>query len=299
MSKCFLETSQITQELVDQMNQRSKHFEVLDQSKKDPKLNFGSYRACLYFDQPSTRTRHSFIAALQFLGISYSDFGDTRRSSMEKGESIQDTFKTLFTYYDIVILRTSDESVLDVAHVVAKSHQKTLINAGQGSKEHPTQALLDCVTLERERENHKLLRGSMSAIIVGDYDRGRAAKSFAMAYKNLGWGSIQVVGPAPLTKTSEYPVVPLSKALGEADIIYMTRLQSEYGGVSDAEFDYQDYALGPKEVSLLKPKAIVLHPLPRGKEIPEPFDTDSRAYYWKQEKVGFYTRAALIEALLL
>jgi len=108
------------------------------------------------------------------------------------------------------------------------------------------------------------------------------------------------VGPASLTKTSPYPVVPgLKDALKDSDIVYMTRLQSEYGGVDDSGIEYQKYALGPQEVSSLKPNAIVLHPLPRGKEIPQSFDTDSRAYYWKQEKVGFYTRAALIESLLL
>ena len=135
---------------------------------------------------------------------------------------------------------------------------------------------------------------------MGDYDRGRAAKSFASAYQNLGWGSGSSRRSCRhLSKTSPYPVeVDLKKALVNADVVYMTRLQSEYGGVDDQNIDYEKYALGKTEVATLKPDAIVLHPLPRGAEIPESFDEDPRAHYWKQEKIGFYTRAALIESLL-
>ena len=298
MSRSFLSTDQINLELIKKLYKSAKKIEKSDQDKSDLENNFQNHRACLYFDQPSTRTKHSFLAAFQLLGVSVSDFGSEVTSSLSKGESISDTLQTLFHYYDILVVRTREMEVFEKAkEIVGRLPNKILINAGSGSEDHPTQALLDMLTIYENYETK--IPDNLTATIVGDYDRGRAAKSFAKAISNLGWGKVQVVGPQNLTSKSSYPsFTDLGEVVEATNVLYMMRLQSEYGGVSDKDVDYAKYFLNENIQKRLQPTSMVLHPLPRGKEIPPSFDGDSRALYWRQEQIGFYGRAALIQHLI-
>jgi len=138
----------------------------------------GNKRAMLYFDQPSTRTFMSFQNACQVLGMSTSEVRDTSTSSEVKGESKLDSLRTLSSYVDLIIMRTSDENFAEEsADFLDKTRRPVpIINAGSGAKEHPTQALLDMYTLQRSFKNNDGLEGK-TILFCGDLKRGRTVKS--------------------------------------------------------------------------------------------------------------------------
>ena len=185
-----------------------------------------------------------------------------------------------------------------------------VINAGSGSDQHPTQAVLDIYTLQRSFENRGGVDGKR-IVFVGDLLRGRTVRSLSMLLANYEGVSLDFVAPAQLQISPEiladldargvsYTVSDhLPSSIPTADAVYMTRVQDEWDRVrgESAKIDTSAFNFGPRELALLKPDAVVMHPLPRREEIAPEIDTDPRAVYWRQMRNGMWVRAAIIASI--
>jgi len=257
-------------------------------------------RVMLYFSQPSTRTFMSFLNACQILGMSHSSIRDTTTSSEIKGESKLDSLRTLSSYVDLIIMRTPDaEFAEESASFLKKTRRPVpIINAGSGSKEHPTQALLDIYTLQRSFKNTGGISGK-TILFCGDLSRGRTVKSLIKLLEK--YDSVKIIQCAPDElqlargfKSSNR----LEEYLHEADAVYMTRIQDEYDKVKgETQRSYEGFKLTKDNIKLMKPNSIIMHPLPRRDEISSDIDDDPRAMYWRQCRNGMWTRVALIAYL--
>lgn len=264
----------------------------------------GKILATLFFE-PSTRTRLSFESAMLRLGgqiISAESAGIT--SSAAKGETIEDTVRIVESYADVIAIRHPQAGTSEAA---ASASGVPILNAGDGAREHPTQALLDLYTI---REELGRIDG-LTLVLAGDLRFGRAARSLAMLLSETQDTRIILVAPRGIEMSGDvldtlrergvrYEENPdLSTAMREADVVYMTRVQKErfpseeeYAAVSGS------YRLGHEHLRLLKPDAIVMHPLPRVDEIEARVDDDPRAAYFRQARNGVFIRMALLDLLL-
>ncbi|MBS4022594.1 MAG: aspartate carbamoyltransferase [Dethiobacter sp.] len=266
-------------------------------------------RAMLYFVQPSTRTFLSFYSACQILGIKCAEVRDPKTSSEVKGESEEDTVRTFSSYFDLIIMRHSKANFAEKIAALLNSTNRPVpvINAGSGKDQHPTQALLDIYTLRRSFQE----RGGIDnkkVVFVGDLLRGRTIRSLAYLltkYENVKQYFVappefqigsDIVAYLDEVGTDYEILEDFKKVLSEADAIYMTRLQDEWDAVdgTKAEIDFKRFSLTGDDLALLKPDAVILHPLPRRDEIAVEVDTDPRALYWQQMRNGMWVRVALI-----
>jgi len=227
------------------------------------------------FDEPSTRTKSSFEAAMLRLGGAVFSV-DTMNSSMKKGETYEDTIKTISQYADAIVVRHPNVGAATLASSVS---DVPIINAGDGSGEHPTQALMDVFTIIDEIPDFK------KVIFFGDVEFARTVHSLEILLKNT-FPEIEITKIS--TRNQEIEDVNL----WDADVVYMTRLQKERGGTIHKE--WKD--LNP--LQWMKSKSILLHPLPRAGELSIECDSDPRAAYWRQVKNGMYLRMALLKLIL-
>jgi len=269
-------------------------------------------RVMLYFVQPSTRTFLSFMSACQILGIKCSEVRDTTTSSEMKGESPEDTVRTFSSYVDLIVMRHPQERFVEkVAWMLNYTGRPvSVINAGSGKDQHPTQALLDIYTLHRSFENYGGIDGK-SVAFVGDLLRGRTVRSLSYLLKNYEGVKIYYVAPKALQMAEDLKeylkennihfeehenieeVIPL------VDAIYMTRIQDEYDEFNESsQIDYSKYRLTREHLKILKPNAIIMHPLPRRAEIAPEVDNNHRAMYWRQVRNGMWIRVALMAKIL-
>lgn len=264
----------------------------------------GKLLATLFYE-PSTRTRFSFEAAMLRLGGQVIGFSEPNSSSVAKGESIADTIRTISCYADVAVMRHPKEGAPRVA---ANSTDMPVINAGDGGHQHPTQTLTDLLTIRRTL-------GTFENITVGccgDLKFGRTVHSLIKAlsrYKNV---KFVLISPEELTipdyvrkevlikNNIEFKEVrTMQEALGEVDVLYMTRVQRERFFNEDDYIRLKDtYILDKEKMELAKKDMIVLHPLPRVNEISTEVDSDPRAKYFEQAKNGMFVRMALIMSLL-
>lgn len=266
-------------------------------------------RAMLYFTQPSTRTFLSFAAACHILGMSTADVRDPSTSSEIKGETREDALRIFSIYHDLIIMRQPEGGFCEkiAFQMLSWPGHKPIINAGSGTDQHPTQALLDMYTLHRcfaevGGIDHKKI------MLVGDLKRGRTARS--LAYLLSDYEGVELIFAAPEDLAmSEDIKAHLSEngtafaetqdmhgQLAEADAVYMTRIQDEWDkgtGIKTA-IDYTRFGLADKHLKILKPHCCILHPLPRRQEISTSIDGDRRAVYFDQAENGMWIRAALI-----
>ena len=269
-------------------------------------------RAMLYFTQPSTRTFLSFSSACQILGIKTSEIRDAATSSERKGETIEDSLRTFASYVDLIIMRTAVPGLCDrIAAILDKTDRPIpVVNAGSGPDQHPTQALLDIYTLNRSFKNNGGNDGK-TIMMVGDLKRGRTIRSLSLLLRH--YRNTKIIFAAPPAFKIEPDLATKLKAsntefletenfkasLGEADAIYMTRVQDEYdiGGESKG-VDSSQFHLKFEHLKLLKKDAIIMHPLPRRNELDVLIDQDPRAKYWRQERNGMWTRVALLTKIM-
>ena len=265
-------------------------------------------RAMLYFVQPSTRTFLSFQNACYVLGLSVSEIRGTSTSSEVKGESQEDTIQTFASYVDLIISRHPEAGFAEKTAWVLNQAERPVpvLNGGSGPDQHPTQALLDIYTLEREFRTIGGLDGKKVAM-VGDLMRGRTVRSLSYLMKNYKDVELYFVSPEvfrmkddikdflkrheiPYHETDDFEsVMPL------VDAIYMTRIQNEYGENPTSEDEtYPQFHFKTQHLSSIQPHCPILHPLPRRYEIEVAVDKDPRAAYWRQERCGMWIRAALI-----
>ncbi len=265
-------------------------------------------RAMLYFVQPSTRTFLSFQNACYTLGLSVSEIRSTSTSSEVKGESQEDTIRTFASYVDLIIARHAEAGFAEKTAWVLNQTARPVpvINGGSGPDQHPTQALLDIYTLEREFRNLGGLDGKKVAM-VGDLKRGRTVRSLSYLMKNYRDVTLYFVAPAVFKMREDikqflnkhgilfYETEDFESIMPDVDAIYMTRIQNEYAEHPQNEDEtYPAFHFKTKHLPMIQPHCAILHPLPRRYEIEVAVDQDPRAAYWRQERCGMWIRAALI-----
>ena len=265
-------------------------------------------RAMLYFAQPSTRTFLSFYAACQIVGLKTAEVRDTSTSSEIKGESPEDSVKTFSSYFDLIIMRHPVGGFAErIAWLLSNSNRAIpVINAGSGKDQHPTQALLDIYTLSRSFDVRGGIDGKKIAF-VGDLARGRTVRSLSTLLTLYSGVKQYFVAPQQLqigddvlailnTAGVEYQIChDFEEIIPEVDAIYMTRIQDEWDMAGESQLiDTSRYHFKPEHLEILKPDAVLLHPLPRRKEIAVEVDSDPRAVFWLQVRNGMWIRAALM-----
>lgn len=266
----------------------------------------GKVIATLFYE-PSTRTRLSFEAAAQLLGasiISTENAGEF--SSAVKGESLEDTIRTVSGYADAIVLRHKETGSADKAAAVSGV---PVVNAGDGQGEHPTQALLDLYTIQREIGR----LDNLKVVIGGDLVKGRTARSLAKMLSLYPNNEIAFVSMHELkigrditehldeTGTAYHETDDMHTVLHDADVVYWTRLQLERhnGDDTTSKIGLEDnFEIGQAELQSMKPDAIIMHPLPRNNEIHASVDHDKRAKYFEQAHNGLFVRMALLDMLL-
>lgn len=285
--------------------------EIIDLAEdivKSP-INFSNYckgklLATLFFE-PSTRTRLSFESAMLRLGGSVVGFSNASSSSQTKGESLQDTIKTVSQYTDIIAMRHPQEGAAKLASEVSDC---PIINAGDGGHQHPTQTLTDILTIK----TYKNTLEGLKVGICGDLKYGRTVHSLLKVLTMFDNNEYVLISPEELKLPSyikksvfeknniEYEEKrSLDDSIDDLDILYMTRIQKERF-FSDNQYTRlkDSYVLNKEKLKNVKKDLAILHPLPRVNEIDTDVDSDPRALYFKQVKCGMYARMALIIKLL-
>lgn len=255
------------------------------------------------FYEPSTRTSSSFTAAMERLGGSVIPINEVRYSSVSKGESLPDTVRTLECYADVIVLRHPE---VGSAALAAKYARKPVINAGDGVGEHPTQALLDSLTIKEELGHID----GLTVTMLGDLKYGRTVHSLARLlslYKvKLNYVSPDILRMPPeiideldVSGVEQTQLSSLEAVLPETDVLYVTRVQKErFADLTDYEKVASAYVIDPEIMKAAKERMIVMHPLPRVTEISMELDDDPRAAYFRQMEYGLYVRMALLGMVL-
>ena len=262
-------------------------------------------RLASLFYEPSTRTRLSFEAAMLNLGGQVLGFPDAGVSSASKGETVADTIRIVSCYADIAAMRHPKEGAPLRA---ARYSRIPVINAGDGGHSHPTQTLLDMMTIRRRK-------GRLNGLTIGfcgDLKFGRTVDSLIKSLSRCDGMQFVLISPEEL-RVPDYIIsevldprqIPyvetrsLEKALPDLDILYMTRVQRErFFNEEDYIRLKNSYVLTKAKLDLAPPEMAVLHPLPRVNEITLDVDDDPRAAYFEQAQNGVYMRMALIMTLL-
>lgn len=265
----------------------------------------GKIMAALFYE-PSSRTMASFITAMQRLGGGIIPISAMKEhSSVVKGETIEDTARVFSSYADLLVVRHPE---VGAPVQLADAADVPVINAGDGSGEHPTQALLDAYTLS----THYSTFSDVRVGLIGDLLYGRTVHSLAKLLVQLGVRQFVFVSPPTLrmppgivnelkrggAKVEE--VTDLAAVIGQLDVIYMTRVQKErFADPAQYEELKDVYVLSGALLSFARPRAVVMHPLPRIGEILREVDKDPRAIYFSEEvRNGLYVRMALLDLIL-
>jgi aspartate carbamoyltransferase catalytic subunit len=262
----------------------------------------GKVVATLFFE-PSTRTRLSFESAVNKLGGKIIGFTDSSTSSVTKGETLNDTIRTVNNYVDLIVMRHPIEGS---ARFASEISTVPVINAGDGANQHPTQTLLDLYSILKTQGKLE----NLNICMVGDLKYGRTVHSLMMAMSR--WNtSFNFVAPEELKMPDEYKLyldnlglkyretTDLNSVIDTADIIYMTRVQKErFSDPIEYEKVKNAYVLHDHMLTGTKSGMRILHPLPRVNEINPDVDSNEKAYYFEQALNGVFTRQAIICTLL-
>jgi aspartate carbamoyltransferase catalytic subunit len=247
------------------------------------------------FYENSTRTAMSFATAAHRLGASAISLS-VERSSVAKGESLEDTARTLNAMRpDALVIRHRENGA---PNIVAQIVECPVLNAGDGTNEHPTQALLDAATIRR-RLGHV---DGLSVAICGDIRHSRVARSNAKLLPRLG-ASVRLAGPAELMP-ADVPPLSIDEAIAGADVVMMLRVQRERleADLGDAPGEYLDrYGLTSSRLATAAPHALVMHPGPmnRGVEIADSVaDDPERSLITLQVEMGVPVRMACLEMVM-
>ena len=258
--------------------------------------------ATLFFE-PSTRTRLSFQAAINRVGASCIDLGNASVSSQAKGETWQDTIKTVDGYVDAIVMRTP---IAGAAQEAADIAVHPLINGGDGSRQHPTQALLDIYTMRKEAGH----LGGQTITFLGDLKYGRTVHSLGYFMQQFGNKMIfatpdELKMPAEITadlRAKGADIVEtndVKAALAQSDFVYVTRVQRErFTDLMEYERVKNVYILRNDMLKNSRENLRILHPLPRVNEIAYDVDDNPKAYYIQQARNGLFARQAIISEVL-
>ncbi len=287
------------QKLLDKIFARAAELEKADASGGMPKLFSGKIIATLFYET-STRTRLSFESAAIKLGAGVITISDPKTSSASKGENLEDSVRVISGYSDVVVLRHPENGAAGKAAAVS---DVPIINAGDGYLEHPTQALYDLYTMQKELGKIDGLK----IAFMSDFRFQRNIHSLVpifCLYKNI---HLYLIGPAELRLPEEYKdqltsagikfeeLDKVDDVLPEIDVLYVTRVFKErFSDEAEYERLKKSFFVGTDTLAKMKQKSIVLHVLPRIFEVDPAVDADPRAAYFRQAKNGLYIRAALL-----
>jgi aspartate carbamoyltransferase catalytic subunit len=278
--------------------------DIISSLRPNEKSELGKGRTLGYiFYEPSTRTRMSFESAMASLGGSSIGIFDPKSSSIEKGESLADTIRIIDLYSDVIVLRHPLDGSSRFASELSNN---PIINAGSGSEEHPTQAMLDLYTIIKEK---KKIDG-LTIGIIGDLKYGRTVYSLLYGLANYNV-DIHLISPSILCirKESIYDVRNNLKIyehsqldddiLSKLDIIYVTRIQRErFPDIQEYEKVKGTYTIDTNTLTKAKSDVSIMHPMPRTEEISHSIDGTKNAIYFKQAAYGKELRAALLALVL-
>lgn len=255
------------------------------------------------FTEPSTRTRVSFELAAKRLGAEVVNL-EVQLSSRVKGESMLDTVYTLEALHvDVFVIRDAEAGVpaLVAAHVAP---HVSVLSAGEGSVEHPTQGILDALTIRQAKGRFE----GLAVAIVGDIRHSRVARSAWHALATLGVEDLRIVAPQGLmAQPGEFPGCRrfdrLDDGLRDADVIMMLRIQKErmaQTSIPDSDRYFAEFGLDPRRLALARPDAIVMHPQPmnRGIEIASDVADGPQSVIRTQVRNGVAVRMAVLESVI-
>lgn len=290
--------------LLEELFAHADSWERMDATGEIPHVLENKLLACVFYE-PSTRTRFSFEAAMHKLGgdvIQTESAGHF--SSAMKGETLEDSIRTIGGYVDAIVLRHPETGAAERAALVSTV---PIINGGDGSQEHPTQSLLDLLTIHKEL-------GRMDKFhigLMGDLLYSRTIHSLIYLLSLCCDIEVTLIAPSPLKLPQEYQdfltahhiafqeTENLEKTLPRLDVLYVTRIQKErFTDPLLYESVRHTYILTKTLAETLPSHAIILHPLPRTNEIATEIDADPRARYFEQAKHGLYMRMALLAATM-
>lgn len=251
------------------------------------------------FFEPSTRTRLSFETAAHRLGASVITL-EPSVSSLAKGESFSDTMRMLDNYSDVIVMRSPLEGA---AKLAAEICEHPIINGGDGTQHHPTQAMIDIYTIKKIKNNfHNLSIG-----VLGDLKYGRAATSFMYGISIFGVEKLWLIAPKELMPRDDVLLTlkrfnvelhyteNINDVISELDVLYVTRIQKErFPDPAEYERVKGTYQINLKLLSKAKESLIIMHPLPRVDEISYDVDTTKYAAYFKEASYGVPLRMALL-----
>ena len=309
----ILSIDQFDRSDIDQLFSVADDLEPYSLRKKVTRVLEGAILGNMFFE-PSTRTRISFGAAFNLLGGAVRETTEVGTSSLIKGESLIDTAQVLSSYSDIIVMRHPDE---DSVKSFSEASRVPVINGGDGSNEHPTQALLDLYTIKKELKAKKKTIDGLRIALVGDLKFGRAVHSLSKILCLYEGATINLISPKELKLPNSY-IDLLTKAgvkitqsenleegITEVDIIYMTRIQEErFKDKSDAK-KYKGLLSLNKEIytANCEPNTVIMHPLPRDSR-KEANELDSDLYenpnlaIFRQADNGIVIRMALFSLVL-
>lgn len=281
------------------VDQLEKYFLLAEEIREGKTLSCnGKIMASLFF-QPSTRTRLSFESAMLRLGGQVISVSDKESTSSSKGETIADTIRVVSHYADVLVVRSSESHF----NWDFDKSLKPVINAGS-SVEHPTQALIDAYTVWRHFGKKSCIIEDLNIALIGDLENSRTINSFCQFMSRSETNSFFALDTTgqnnPLVYSAELVesvcyLHGMEKIIGEMDVIYLNRIQTEKWVRS---MEKSSFCMDEKLISKLKPKAIILNPGPRQEELPPQFDNFHKNKMFEQVQNGLYIRMALLYQIL-
>ena len=299
-----LEAQQFDIDLIDDIFSTAQEMEQVVQHYGSNILN-RRVMATLFYE-PSTRTRLSFESAMTRLGGAVITTESAQEfSSAAKGETLEDTIRVVAGYSDVIVLRHYESGASNRAAAVVGI---PVINAGDGAGQHPTQALLDLFTIQREIGRLK----KITIALVGDLANGRTVRSLCYLLAKYEGVKMYFVAPEIVRMKDDIKeylqrhqvpfeeVDDLHEVARQADVVYQTRIQKERFGDRTGEYEQArgKYIVDRSVMDCMQEHAVVMHPLPRVDEIDPEVDTDPRAAYFRQAHNGLYVRMALLRMIL-
>ncbi len=259
----------------------------------------GKIVACLFFE-PSTRTEQSFRSAAQKIGMGIIGFNNTALTSMDKGETFADTIRIMEAYADVLVIRHPENGS---AKEAAQLAQIPVINAGDGTNQHPTQTMLDLYTIFKQFGR----LDNLKIALVGNQKHYRTMHALSAALFKFSNNQIFGISPKGLEmpkefKTGDYKDVPidmrkLNETLAQVkpDIVYAGRIPKEY---MEGDIKKYSYIINKETLKYLPKNCVIMHPLPRVGEVDPDVDASPQAIYFKQARNGLFIREALLGLVL-
>lgn len=302
--KSFVSVRDLTKEAIDLVFQEANAMKELVTTRGKIDIFSGKIISCVFYE-PSTRTFASFMSAAQRLGAGVIPFHGMMYSSMNKGETLEDTIRTLGCSSDAIVLRHPEEGVMEA---VAAYSYVPVINAGDGAHEHPTQALLDAYTIYTRYPSMK----DITVGFAGDLKHSRTIRSLSIVLAIYGVKKFVWIAPhslkmepdiAEAVKKHDVEIVEtesLESIIDTLDVLYSNRIQKErFENPAEYEAVKNIFVITPKTLENAKKEMILLNPMPRVGEITPDVDSDHRALYIKEQmQNALYVRMAILKLIL-